>query len=115
MLLGRKTEQDLLLRQALAGTSGVLVLKGDPGIGETTLLSYAAERAQSMQILRTTGIETEKELAFAGLCSLLYPVADYLGSLPERHAAAVRDALGLSRGEVPPEQLAVAGSGSPPS
>src|SRR6516162_7910659 len=111
MLLGRKAEQDhldLLLRRAQAGTSGVLVLKGDPGIGKTALLDYAAERAQSMQVLRATGIEMEQELGFAGLYSLLYPVAGYLGSLPERHAAAVRAALGLSRDEVPPERLAVA-------
>ena len=111
MLLGREAEQDqleLLLRRARAGTSGVLVLKGDPGIGKTALLSYAAECAQSMRILRATGIETEQELAFAGLYSLLHPVVDYLGSLPERHAGAVRAALGLTQDEAPPERLAVA-------
>jgi DNA-binding CsgD family transcriptional regulator len=111
MLLERKAEQDhldLLLRRAQAGTSGVLVLRGDPGIGKTALLDYAAERAQSMRILRTTGIETEQELAFAGLYSLLHPVVGYLGSLPERHAAAVRAALGLSKDEVLPERFAVA-------
>jgi DNA-binding CsgD family transcriptional regulator len=111
MLLGRRAEQDqldLLLRRARAGTSGVLVLRGDPGIGKTALLSYAAECAQSMRILWATGIETEKELAFAGLYSLLRPLVDHLGSLPERHAAAVRAALGLSKDQVPPERLAVA-------
>lgn len=82
MLLGRKAEQDQLdslLRRARAGTSGVLVLRGDPGIGKTALLGYAAECAQSMRILRATGIETERELAFAGLYSLLHPLAGYLG------------------------------------
>jgi DNA-binding CsgD family transcriptional regulator len=111
MLLGRKAEQDqldLLLRRVRAGTSGALVLQGDPGIGKTALLSYAAECAQSMRIVRATGIETEQELAFAGLYSLLHPLVGYLGSLPERHAAAVRAALGLSGDETPPERLAVA-------
>jgi len=111
MLLGRNAEQDqleLLLRRARAGTSGVLVLRGDPGIGKTALLSYAAECAQSMRILRATGTETEQELAFAGLYSLLHPLVDYLGSLPPRHAAAVRAALDLSDDEAPPERLAVA-------
>jgi DNA-binding NarL/FixJ family response regulator len=111
MLLGRKAEQDqldLLLRQARAGTSGVLVLTGDPGIGKTALLGYAAERAQSMRILRATGIETEQELAFAGLYSLLHPLVGFLGSQPGRHAAAVRAALGLGEDEIPPERLAVA-------
>jgi AAA ATPase domain len=111
MLQGRQAEQDLLdvlLWQARTGTSGVLVFRGDPGIGKTALLGYAAERGQSMRILRTTGIETEKDLAFAGLYSLLHPLVNYLGSLPELHAAAVRAALGLSKEEVPAERLAVA-------
>jgi DNA-binding NarL/FixJ family response regulator len=98
MLAGRETEQrqiDQLLQQAAAGRSGVLVLRGDPGIGKTALAEYAAGRAGPMRILRATGIEAETELGFAGLYSLLHPVADYLTALPERQAAALRRALGL--------------------
>ena len=98
MLAGRETEQrqiDQLLQQAAAGSSGVLVLRGDPGIGKTALADYAAARAGPMRILRATGIEAETELGFAGLYSLLHPVADYLTALPERQAAALRRALGL--------------------
>jgi hypothetical protein len=97
MLVGRDAEQrqlDRLLQQARAGTSGVLVLRGDPGIGKTALVDYAAARAGPMRILRATGIEAETELAFAGLHSLLYPVAGYLTALPERQAAALQAALG---------------------
>src|SRR5580658_8015279 len=48
MLTGREAEQrqiDQLLQRAAAGSSGVLVLRGDPGIGKTALIDYAASRA----------------------------------------------------------------------
>ena len=68
MPVGRDAEQrrlSQLLVQARAGNSGVLVLRGEPGIGKTALLDYAASRAAPMRILRATGIEAETELAFA--------------------------------------------------
>ena len=111
MLLGRDAERrqlDLLLGQARAGSSGVLVLRGEPGIGKTALLGYAAESAESMRVLRAAGIEAETELAFAGLYSLLHPLAGYLAALPEGQAAALRAALGLSRNQAAPGRLAVA-------
>ena len=114
MLAGRETEQRQiaqLLQHAVAGSSGVLVLRGDPGIGKTALLDYAAASAGSMRILQATGIEAETELGFAGLYSLLHPVADYLVALPDRQAAALRAALGLGQdGAVPVarDRLAVA-------
>jgi DNA-binding CsgD family transcriptional regulator len=114
MLTGREAEQgqiDQLLKQAAAGNSRVLVLRGDPGIGKTTLIDYAASRAGPMRVLRATGIEAENELGFAGLYSLLYPVAGHLTALPDRQAAALRAALGLGYDRaVPqaPDRLAVA-------
>src|SRR5215472_16798767 len=111
MLVGRDAEQqrlDLLLRQAQAGTSGVLVLRGDPGIGKTALLDYARSRASSMRVLRATGIEAETGLTFAGLCSLLHPLLGHLAELPGPHAAALQSALGLSHDAVVPGRLAVA-------
>lgn len=65
-------------------------------------------RAATMRILRATGIETETELAFAGLYSLLHPLADELSALPETRAAALRSALGLESGGAAPEPFAVA-------
>ncbi len=111
MLVGREEERrhlDRLLRQARAGTSGIVVLRGEPGIGKTALVDYAATRAETMRILRVTGIEAEAELAFAGLYSLLHPIAGYLAALPERQAAAIEAALGLRDGAAAPERLAVA-------
>jgi DNA-binding CsgD family transcriptional regulator len=112
MLVGREGEQRLLdglLRQARAGLSGVVVLRGEPGIGKTALLGYAASRAGAMRVLRATGVEVETGIAFAGLYSLLHPLAGHLVELPGLHEAAVRAVLGLS-GEAAavPDRLAVA-------
>ena len=110
MLLGRAAEQrelDLLIQHARAGTSGAVVLRGEPGIGKTALLGYAAERAGSMPILRATGIEAEAELAFGGLHALLRPLAGRLDAQSGRYAA-LREALGLGDHAVPPDRLGVA-------
>ena len=97
MLLDREREQrelDLLIQQARAGTSGAILLRGEPGIGKTALLGYAAERAGSMRILRATGIEAEAQLAFGGLYALLRPLADRLDAQPDRYTP-LRAAFGL--------------------
>ncbi len=50
MLHGRATERsiiDRLLARARAGHSGALVIRGEPGIGKTALLDYAAAAAGS--------------------------------------------------------------------
>ncbi|GAA2215945.1 LuxR family transcriptional regulator [Nonomuraea monospora] len=86
----------MLLDQARAGRSGVLVLRGEPGIGKTALLSYAAERAPDMTVLRGLGIETEADLPYASLHLLLRGRLDRLDALPEPQAVALASALGLS-------------------
>lgn len=98
-LHGRQTEQreiDRLLARAREGRSAAIVLRGEAGIGKTALLDYAAAAADGMLVLRTAGIETEAELAFAGLHLLLRPVLDRIDGLPGPQAAALRGALGLS-------------------
>ncbi|MBB2744793.1 UNVERIFIED_ORG: DNA-binding CsgD family transcriptional regulator [Microbispora rosea subsp. rosea] len=98
MLWGRATDQaviDGLLDRARAGRSGVLVVGGDPGIGKTSLLAYAGERAQDMGVLRGVGVETEAEIPFASLHLLLGHGLDRLDTLPEPQAAALRGAFGL--------------------
>jgi DNA-binding CsgD family transcriptional regulator len=98
-LHGRQAEQqviDDLLAAARAGHSGAVVLRGASGIGKTALLGYAATAADGMLVLRTAGVETEAEFAFAGLHLLLRPVLDYIERLPGPQTAALRGALGLS-------------------
>lgn len=98
-LHGREAEQrviDDLLAGARAGRSGAVVVRGAAGIGKTALLRYAATAADGMLVLRTTGVETEAEFAFAGLHLLLRPVLDYIERLPRPQTAALHGAFGLS-------------------
>ena len=98
MLLGREHETariDRLLDDARQGRSGVLVLSGEPGIGKTALLEYAAGRAEGMIVLATRGIESEAELPFAALADLLRPVMESIDRIPEAQTAALRSALAL--------------------
>src|SRR5262245_16599566 len=98
-LLGRAYECALIdevLAGALRGESGSLVVRGEPGIGKSALLEYAAERAAGMTVLNTAGVEAEADLAFAGLHGLLRPILHHLGELPELQASALAGALGLA-------------------
>ncbi|MEU3459499.1 AAA family ATPase [Streptomyces sp. NPDC006733] len=103
-LRGRAAEQrvlDALLDGAAAGRSGVLVVRGEPGIGKTALLGYAEDQARHrhrVAVVRTTGIETEAEIPFASLHLLLRPALDRIDALPEPQAAALRAAFGLGPG-----------------
>ena len=98
MLLGRELEIahiDRLLAEAREGRSGALVLSGEPGIGKTALLDYAADRAKGMTVLAARGIESEAELPFAALADLLRPVMGLIERIPEAQAAALEAALAL--------------------
>ena len=114
MLNGRAAEQaaiDRLLAAARAGTSGVLVLRGDAGIGKTALLDYAAAAAGGFQVVRGTGIESEAELPFAGLHLLLRPALDRIGALPVPQRQALEGAFGLAPGR--PADRGGSGGSSP--
>jgi DNA-binding CsgD family transcriptional regulator len=108
-LRGRAAELEQLgnlLEYARAGKSGVLVLRGDPGIGKSALLKAASASAEGFAVLRAQGVESESELAFAGLQELLAPVSDQLGELPVRQRAVLAGALALGP-PVPGDPLAV--------
>jgi DNA-binding CsgD family transcriptional regulator len=107
---GRSSEceaLDRLLDGARSGHSGVLVLRGEPGIGKTRLLQYAAREASgTFRIGRISGVEAERELPFAGLHQLCTPVLGRLDALPVPQANALRVALGRAAGE-PPDRFLV--------
>ena len=98
MLVGREGECaaiDPLLDQARAGRSSCLALRGDAGIGKTTLLQYAEGAATGFRVLRTSGREAEAQLGFAGLFDLFRPVLDHVDRVPEPQAAALAGALAI--------------------
>ena len=101
MLYGRDAERSAvaaLLEAARDSRSGVLVLRGQAGVGKSALLQDAVEQASDMQVLEARGIESEAELAFAGLHQLLRPVLGQVDGLPAPQATALRAAFGLERG-----------------
>ena len=108
-LIGRDAEVSRLrgLVDPPPAESQVLVVLGDAGMGKTVLLTDAAEQARraGMRVLSVTGIESEQDLAFAGLHQLLRPVLDRAAGLPDRQAKALLGALALSPDPVPPDAL----------
>src|SRR5260370_31418120 len=93
VLLNRYAERAALgrlLDAARAGQSGVLVVRGVPGIGKTALLEDAIESATGFRVARIVGVESEMELAFAALQQLCGPMLDRA----DRLSAPQPDALG---------------------
>jgi DNA-binding CsgD family transcriptional regulator len=99
--LGERAAVDGVLGRALAGSSGVLVVRGEPGIGKTALLDYAAGRALGFRVVRAWGIESEMELAFAGLHQLCVPMLGRLDQLPGPQRDALAVAFGMREGQAP--------------
>src|ERR1700722_16068848 len=92
---------DQLVETVLSGESRVLLVRGEPGVGKSALLDYLAGRAAGCRVLRAVGVESEMELAFAGLHQLLASMLDRLDWLPGPQREALRTAFGLSAGPVP--------------
>jgi DNA-binding CsgD family transcriptional regulator len=102
--LGRTTEcrrLDGVLAQAREGHSAVLVIRGEPGIGKTALLRYAARQASGLRIAQVEGIQAEMELPFAGVHQLYAGLPDRLDVLPDPQRDALQVALGISPGGAP--------------
>lgn len=90
-----------LVADARAGRSQVLVLRGEAGIGKTALLDYLVECAPDFQVLRAAGVESDMELAFAGLQQLCAPLVDHGDGLPDPQREALAIACGVSTGPAP--------------
>jgi DNA-binding CsgD family transcriptional regulator len=108
-LTDRRSERqvlDRLVEAVRAGESRALVVCGDPGVGKTVLLDYLAGRAQECQVARAVGMQTEMELAFAGLHQLCAPMLNHAEQLPVPQREALQTAFGLSAGP-PPDRFMV--------
>jgi hypothetical protein len=103
-LTGRLSEREVLDRFVAgvrAGEGQALVVRGEPGVGKTALLDYLAGRASGCLVARAAGVQSEMELAFAGLHQLCAPMLDHANSLPGPQREALRTAFGLSAGPTP--------------
>src|SRR5262249_55424599 len=87
------------------GLSGVLVLRGEAGIGKTALLEWAAGRALDMRLARVAGIQAEMGLGVAGLHQVLVPFLGGLEQLPEPQRRAAGAAFGVVGGPAPERGL----------
>jgi DNA-binding CsgD family transcriptional regulator len=99
VLLGKQAERariERLLADARQGRGGTLVIRGEPGIGKTSLLRYAIDMAEAMTVVKSVGVEAEGELEYSGLIELSRPILSGLDGLPEHQAEQLRGALRLS-------------------
>jgi DNA-binding CsgD family transcriptional regulator len=104
VLRGRRSELELLdglLEAVRDGESRVLVVRGEPGVGKSALLEYAARQASGFRAAHAAGVQSEIELPFAGLQQLCSPMLDHLERLPAPQRDALDTAFGLTDGTAP--------------
>jgi DNA-binding CsgD family transcriptional regulator len=109
VLVGRTAEWAAIEAQlSKAGESdgGVVVLRGEAGVGKSVLLDRAAA-VPGFRVLSATGVEAESEFPYATAHQLLLPLLPLVDRLPAAQAAAVGVALGTGPGD-PPDRFLVA-------
>ena len=85
-----------LLKAVRAGESRALVVRGEPGVGKSVLLDYVVEHASGCRVACVAGVQSEIELAFAGVHQLCAPMLGRLERLPGPQRQALETAFGLS-------------------
>lgn len=90
-----------LISTVRSGSCQVLVLRGEAGVGKTALLDYVCETASGFNIVHVSGVESDMELAFAGLQQLCAPLMTHLDAIPEPQREALNVAFGRGIGETP--------------
>ncbi|WP_029118146.1 helix-turn-helix transcriptional regulator [Mycobacterium sp. URHB0044] len=103
-LRGRANECETLrglISTVRSGRCQVLVLRGEAGVGKTALLGYASAVATGFSSIQVTGVQSDMELAFAGLQQLCAPLMDHEDELPEPQREALAVAFGRGIGPTP--------------
>jgi DNA-binding CsgD family transcriptional regulator/tetratricopeptide (TPR) repeat protein len=104
VLVGRATECDALrslLARTKSSNSQAIVLRGEAGVGKTALLDYVSQQASGFRLAQVAGVESDMELAYAGLQHLCAPLLDHLDELPEPQREALSVAFGRGVGPTP--------------
>ena len=104
-LRGRASECEMLrglISTVQSGSCQVVVLRGEAGVGKTALLGYTVAQAKSaFRVIQVAGVESDMELAFAGLQQLCAPLMSHLDELPEPQRDALNVAFGRGVGPTP--------------
>jgi DNA-binding CsgD family transcriptional regulator len=109
-LQGRERERaalDRLIDNLHRGQKSVLVLRGEPGVGKSALLDYVGEHRSDCQVARVGGVESEMEIAFAGLHQLCGPMLGSLDHLPAPQSDALQSVFGLRDRTTAPDRFLV--------
>ena len=106
--VGEREELERLISAVRAGQSCVLGVSGDPGVGKTALLEYLLARASAAgcRVARAVGVQSEMELAFAGLHQVCAPMLALAERLPAPQHEALDTAFGIATGP-PPDRFLV--------
>jgi DNA-binding CsgD family transcriptional regulator len=104
-LVGRDPETGLIagLIDQAHDRGGALMIRGEPGVGKSALLATGMERAseRGMKVLTATGVQSEAQLAFAGLHQLLKPLLGNIDQLAEPQRLALSTAFGMLEAPAP--------------
>ncbi|WP_220784003.1 LuxR family transcriptional regulator [Streptomyces sp. 1114.5] len=90
-----------LVAAARAGRGGAAVVRGEAGIGKTTLLRHVTEGVEGVRLLWVNGAEFEAEFAYAAVHQLTHALHDRIERLPSAHREDLAVAMGLRDGGTP--------------
>ena len=97
VLVGRDHELGVMrscLANARTGTSSVIVINGEPGIGKSALLAEARTAAQGV-VLSTIGVESESDIAYVNLADVFRHHYSWLNTIPDRQADALASVFAI--------------------
>ncbi|MGW5109116.1 helix-turn-helix transcriptional regulator [Nocardia sp. NPDC004123] len=102
-MVGRTAEQAALLAFTMSTTGQALVLRGDAGVGKTSLLNHAVALAEQAgcTVVRAAGVEAESNLPYAGLHQFLHPLLSDVEGLDDGSRAAFDAVFGGVRSDPP--------------
>ena len=104
MMVDRRHEcevLDRLIADVRSGTSRVIVLRGEAGVGKSALVGHLSSRVTDCRVARAVGVESEMELAYSGLHQICARMLDRLDRLPVPQREALEAVFGLSVGPAP--------------